>query len=342
MMYSLSKPAAMAVLQDFPWLDRRSYPLHGTSRPFGPLSLLNLSFGIALIICALGANSATAQEIPTVDASPILYFPNANSRPTYFTVHNVHEAWVISKGEGIKVGILDHSFGYDVHKDLYTGGKNFQTGDWGESFNNVSHHVFWMASTLHEIAPSVEIYALGTYSSDESDKVDAMIQAINWAIANNIDVLTYSAARISPVNRVRLDSCVDRAIAKGIVTTFIHYPHPGNILPTWLGPMTGDDEREPDVNILHYDYSVVFTKPYVNWMQDGAEAGYRPFLSISSTSPVTAGFVAMLKSVRPDLTPIELKRILMETSRATVFEGKESPRTVDIAAAIRNVTKLRK
>ena len=50
----------------------------------------------------------------------------------------------------------------------------------------------------------------------------------------------------------------------------------------------------------------------------------------------------MLKSVRPDLTPIELKRILMETSRATVFEGKESPRTVDIAAAIRNVTKLRK
>ena len=100
-----------------------------------------------------------------------------------------------------------------------------------------------MASTLREIAPDVEIYALGTSSSDESDKVDAMIQAINWAIANDLDVLTYSGPRFSPENRVRLDSCVDRALAKGIVTTFIHYPHPGNILPGWLGPRTGDPTR---------------------------------------------------------------------------------------------------
>jgi hypothetical protein len=106
--------------------------------------------------------------------------------------------------------------------------------------------------------------------------------------------------------------------------------------------MTGDDDREPDLNILHYDYSVVFTKQYADWMQHGTAAGYRPFLSLSSTSPVTAGFVALLKSVRPDLKPTELKRILMETSRATIFEGKESPRTVDIAAAIRSVTKPRK
>jgi hypothetical protein len=340
-MFSLKKSGAMAGLQNLSWSGRRSNPLQGTSQQFRRLSLIYPYFGIVFFIFTVGANTASAQEIPTVDAPHILYFPNANSRPTYFTIHNVHEAWVISKGEGIKVGILDHSFGYDVHKDLYAGGKNFQAGEWGESFHNVSHHGFWMASTLREIAPSVEIYALGTYSSNESDKVDAMIQAINWAIANNIDVLTYSATRFSPENCLRLDSCVDRAIAKGIVTTFIHYPHPDNILPTWLGPMTGDDDREPDVNILHYDYSVVFTKPYANWMQDGEAAGYRPFLSLSSTSPVTAGFVAMLKSVHPNLTPIELKRILMETSRATVFEGMESPRTVDIGAAIRSVTKLR-
>lgn len=141
---------------------------------------------------------------------------------------------------------------------------------------------------------------------------------------------------------MKLDSCVERAIAKGIVTTFIHYPHHGNILPTWLGPRTGDDDREPDVNILHYDYSVVFTKQYADWMQSGTAAGYRPFLSLSSTSPVTAGFVAILKSVRPDLKPLELRQILMDTSRAIVFEGKESPRTVDMAAAIRSVTSPRK
>lgn len=59
----------------------------------------------------------------------------------------------------------------------------------------------------------------------------------------------------------------------------------------------------------------------------------------SSTSPVTAGFVALLKSVRPTLTPTQLKRILMSTARVTMFEGQRSPRTVDIAAALRSVTK---
>jgi len=120
---------------------------------------------------------------------------------------------------------------------------------------------------------------------------------------------------------------------------FIHYPHSGNLLPTWLGPRTGDDEREPDVDILQYDYSILFTKQYADWMQQGTTAGHRPFLSISSTSPVTAGFVALLKSMRPELKPAELKRILMKTSRTTLFEGRASPRTVDIAAAVQSVTK---
>jgi hypothetical protein len=196
-----------------------------------------------------------------------------------------------------------------------------------------------MASTLREVAPEVDIYALGTYSSDESAKVNAMVRAIDWAIENDLDVLTYSAARFSAENRPRLDEAVDRALEHGIVFTFIHYPHPGNLLPTWLGPRSGDDEREPDVNILHYDYQLIFTERYLDWLERGKESGYRPYLSISSTSPVTAGFVALLKGVQPDLGPAEIKRILMETSRPLTFEGQRAPRTVDAAAALRSVIK---
>jgi hypothetical protein len=266
-----------------------------------------------------------------------LVFPNANSRPTYFSIHNVREAWELSKGAGVKVGILDHSFGFRTHPGLYAGGESFQTDDWGQAFDNVSHHGFWMASTLHEVAPEVQIYALGTYSSDENAKVNAMVRAIDWAIAQHLDVLTYSAERFSPAGRPRLDSAVSRALAAGIVTTFIHYPHPGNLLPTWLGPRNGDDEREPDVNILHYDYQFVFTRRYADWMQRGRQSEYVPFLSMSSTSPVTAAFVAMLRSVRPDLAPADVKRILMETSRPMTFEGRRAERVVDIAAALRSV-----
>ncbi|UCG88551.1 MAG: S8/S53 family peptidase [Gemmatimonadota bacterium] len=296
---------------------------------------LGLTLGALLVWFGITTTAHRVQD--TVGAPPVIRFPNANSRQTYFTIHNIWEAWEISRGEGVRVGILDHSFGYDEHEGLYAGGENFQTDEWGTYFGSESHHGFWMAATLREVAPQVEIYALGTYSSDEYAKVGAMIRAIDWAIKHDLDVLTYSAARISTENRPRLDAAVDRALEHGIVTTFIHYPHPGNLLPTWLGPRSGDDEREPDVNILHYDYQLIFTERYLNWLERGSDSGYRPYLSISSTSPVTAGFVAMLKSVQPNLQPADYKQILMQTSRSLTFEGQHAPRVVDIAAALRRV-----
>ncbi len=340
-MLSIDKPSAIVRLSGYSWHAPRAHLPLSTPCPSAGQSLLLLASGLALLALIFGVGCGATREVSTVDAPAILYFPNANSRPTYFTIHNVYDAWTISKGAGVKVGILDHSFGYDAHPGLYAGGENFQP-DWAESFKNGSHHGFWMASTLREIAPEAKIYALGTYSSNGSQKVDAMFRAIDWAIAHDLDVLTYSADRFSPKDRARLDGAVDRAIAKGIVTTFIHYPHPGNLLPTWLGPRTGDDERDPDVNILQYDYLVIFTKQYADWMRHRKGGEYQPFLSISSTSPVTAGFVALLKSARPDLKPAEIKEILMKTSRETTFEGRTSPRTVDIAAALRSVTKLQK
>jgi hypothetical protein len=293
-----------------------------------------LGFLAALLVLGASASHQSAK----VEVPPAFYFPGANSRPTYFTIHNVYEAWATSKGRGVKVGVLDHSFGFRTHPGLYAGGANFQTGEWGEPFDSVSWHGYWMAATLREMAPEVEVYALGTHSSNEGTKVDAMVRAIDWAIEHQLNVLTYSGERFSAAVRPRLDSAVNRALAKGMITTFIHYPHPDNLLPTCLCPRGGDDERDPDVNIFPYDYSVLFTKQYADWMERGSASGYRPFLSISSTSPVTAAFVAILKSARPDLGPTAVKRVLMETSHRTTFEGRMSQRTVDVAAAVRSVT----
>jgi len=299
---------------------------------------VRVCFAALAMLAAWGAvSTGSAQENPTVSAPAILRFPNANSRQTYFTMHRIWDAWEISKGAGVKVGILDHSFGFRIHEGLYAGGENFQQDEWGTSFDTTSHHGYWMASTLREIAPEAEIYALGTYSSDEDAKVDAMVRAIDWATEHDLDVLTYSAERFSAAVRPRLDAAVDRALAHGIVIVFIHYPHSGNLLPTWLGPTSGDDERPGDINILHYDYQVIFTERYVDWLERGEQSGYRPYLSISSTAPVTAGIVAMMKSVRPELTPAEVKRILVETSREVTFEGYVSPHTVDAAAAVSRV-----
>lgn len=289
---------------------------------------------IGILASFLLPGSLTSQDV--------LVFPGANSRETYFTVHNIHPAHAVTRGAGARVGILDHSFGMDAHPELYAGGENFQEGDWGETFRSQSHHGYWMALVLREIAPEVEIYALNTYSSNEEERVQAMVKAIDWAVDHDLDAITYSARAFSPEARRILDPAVDRAIDAGVVVVFIHYPHPRNVFPSWIGPMTGDDEREPDLNIFHYDYTVVFADRYSAFMNgdDERARGYRPFLSLSSTAPVTAGFVAMLRSLDPTLTPARIREILMESGGPHEVEGRRGPRVPDVAAAVERVQAL--
>jgi hypothetical protein len=283
---------------------------------------------IPLLLAAVPSAAATQDR---------LVFPDANSRPTSFSVHNLHRAQELASGAGVRVGILDHSFGLGAHPELYAGGENFQTGMWGETFKEQSHHGYWMALALREVAPAAEIYAMNTYSGDEAERVAAMVQAIDWAIARQLHVLTYSARGFSPEARAVLDPAVERAHAAGIITTFIHYDHPGNIFPTWLGPEPVDGSgRDADLNLFHYDYRVVFIDEYrAHAAGDTATTrGYVPFLSLSSTSPLTAGMVALLRSLDPSLTAEGCRRILMETSRPMEFEGRHAPRVPDAYAAL--------
>lgn len=291
--------------------------------------------GLGLLLAAAGFAGFTLRE-PAVQT---LVFPGANSRETFMSMHNIPAAHALSKGAGVKVGILDHGFGTEVHPGLYAGGKNFQDGPSGARYATGSSHGYWLALALREVAPEAEIYALGTYHfTDEAAKVRAMVQGIDWAIAHHLDVLTYSARRFSDNLRPALDSAVERAHAAGIVTTFIHYPHPDNLLPTWIGPSGSDEGREADVNIYHFDYTRVYIPRVLQW-QDGQDhrIGLHPFLSVSSTSVVTAGMVALMLSIDPTLSPDACKRILMEHSRPVTLDGMTGPRVPDAYAAVRAV-----
>lgn len=156
-----------------------------------------------------------------------------NNRDSYDSIHNITEAHKLSKGKGIKIGLLDWGFGYMNHSSLYTDGLNFTDNTY--NFNHLSEHGYWMTNALREVAPECETYALGTYIHDSEDKwVDALIDAINWSIENNMDILTLSHKKISSVNRTRFDEAVNKSNKKVIVTTFIHYSNPNNILPDGL------------------------------------------------------------------------------------------------------------
>ena len=295
-----------------------------------------------ILVCSVILNIYLAQRFGESDRIWNINFPDANSRDTYDSIHHVREAQKVSTGAGVKVGILDWGFGYEEHEGLYAGGKDFTTYSYHEdNFNHTSEHGFWMAQTLKEIAPDAEVYALGTYVPDDEDEwVDAMIEAVRWAMEEGIDILTLSHQAVSEENRERFDAEVDKAVEQGIVTTFIHYDNPNNILPwgIWDDGGEGYYSREADLNIFQYDYNTLFLDNYREAVKNpDFDGNYRGelYMSISSMSVVTAGFVAILKEIDDTLTPAEYKEILIETSRPMEYEGERAEHVADIGEAVR-------
>src|SRR5512146_331905 len=128
-----------------------------------------LALVAVLTVALVLAGVARWKSAPTV-----LVFPNASSRETYFTLHNILPAQGMTKGKGAKVGILDHYFALEDHPDLYAGGMNFLGDGRNDELTKLSSHGYWMALVLHEVAPEARIYALNVASSDEQEMVDAI------------------------------------------------------------------------------------------------------------------------------------------------------------------------
>jgi len=94
--------------------------------------------------------------------------------------------------------------------------------------------------------------------------------------------------------------------------------------------------RDPDINIFHFDYNVLLINNYINYLEEGdTNAKFRLYLSFSSMSPVTAGFVAILKSINRGLTPLEYKNILIKTSYQMEYNGENADHIVDIGKAVK-------
>jgi hypothetical protein len=264
---------------------------------------------------------------------------DANTRDTYETVHRVREAQRRATGRGVRVGILDKYFGFDRHHDLYAGGEDF-VGD-AASFERIDEHGHWMATTLREIARGAEVFALNVRSDDRTREADAIARAIDWAVERHLNVLTYSARPFAAEHRPKIDEAVKRAAASGIVTTFVHYPLEENLLPTGLFPGgPGEESRPTDGAIFHYDYNTLLLSVYEK-NRKILDAGGRPrsgddvpYFSISSTSPVVAGIVALMMEVRGGLPPAEYKRVLVETSRPFEYRGRTVDRVVDAPRAL--------
>jgi len=278
-----------------------------------------------------------------------IYFNDSNSRDTYFTLHNVKSAHSVTLGKGVKVGVIDWLFSYGDNPSLYAGYADISGKP--ECLNQ-SGHGFWMANTLREISPDCKIYAINAVEyGDYANCIGLFENAIDWSINNGIEILTYSHATFDGDDKPRAHAVIEKAANAGIITTFIHCDSPYNIWPYGCFPFwqSGNFDRTPDVNILHFDSNVLRMEVYERFraitsagqsVQSGDDV---PFFSFSSMSPVLGGFIALMKERNKDLSADECRMILIETSFSITEQGRNwydlNPcnRVVDIGKAVASI-----
>jgi hypothetical protein len=265
--------------------------------------------------------------------------PPVSSQDSYSSIHKLHQAHALSLGRGARVGILDHSFQAQAHPELYAGFVEFLPPESRLPQASESNRGYWMTLALAETAPEAQVFALNTYHPDEDLRVEAMVRAIDWAINEGLDAVTYCSEPFSKEAREKLDPAVTRAVASGVVVIFANYFHPLNILPGGLGQPEPLGTRAPDLRIFSYECAVAVADEVVALMDpdDDRISRFRPSLARPSAGPVAAGLVALVRSLAPEISPVEVKRILMETSRPLLFQGAQEDKVPDAYAALARV-----
>ncbi len=131
------------------------------------------------------------------------------------------------RGAGVKVAIIDTGIDYS-HPDLmenYRGGYNFITETappLDDSSNSHGTHVAGIIAAKDNgtgvvgVAPDAELYALKVLDHLGFGSLSGVIAAIEWAIANKMDVINLSLGGL-PVDFPPLKDVCDRAVAAGIV-----------------------------------------------------------------------------------------------------------------------------
>ncbi|MFE5973442.1 type VII secretion-associated serine protease mycosin [Streptomyces sp. NPDC056460] len=291
------------------------------------------------------------------------------------TLHTT-EAWQTTKGEGITVAVLDTGVD-DQHPDLegsVLAGRDLIGFGASRGDRAWARHGTAMAGIIAGhghgpdggdgvlgIAPDARILPVrvileGTDTSrDKARKTrgTALAEGIRWAADHGADVINMSLGDDSKSAHPDAgeDAAVQYALAKGVSVVasagnggekgdHISYPaaYPGVIA------VTAVDRYGTHASFSTRRWYATVSAPGVDIAIADPDRRYYEGWGTSAAAAFASGAVALVRSAHPDLTPAQVKRLLIDTARSRPEGGRSDAKgygTVDPAAAIEAGAKIK-
>ncbi len=264
---------------------------------------------------------------------------------------NIEDAWKLSKGEGVTIAIIDDGINLG-HEDLPTNiigtyNADTQTSDvqYYPDFEYPASHgntcAGFAASPINDIgtvgaAPYSNILIIKL----DSSSIYAMIRAFDYAQTHGAKVISCSwgTNSVSEALVTKLKEVYD----EGITVVFaagndsadmdtMYYDDESEV--QWVIGVGASSEENEIASYSNYGYNIDIIAPGGDYdistgilgLDDMDNQGYTDQLGLvnqnysftsgtSFSTPITAGIIALMYSVNPNLTPAEIRTILINTA----------------------------
>ncbi len=234
-------------------------------------------------------------------------------------------AWGHSTGKGVRVAVIDTGVEHDhpALGDSVRGGviveydEDAEDGyrvDPDERPRDLSGHGTACAGIIHSLAPEAEIYSIRVLGRDMRGRALQFAGGLEWAIANDMQVINMSLSTSKEEYFALFHELADLAFFKGVnlVSAVNNIPAP-SYPSTFSSEISVAAHDCPDPFTFYYNPlpPVEFGAPGIDVEVAWLNKQYATNTGNSFAAPHIAGIVALIRGKHPDLTPFQIKTVLM-------------------------------
>ncbi|MFC4557957.1 S8 family serine peptidase [Virgibacillus kekensis] len=237
-------------------------------------------------------------------------------------------------GKNINIAVIDT--GISSHPDLEIAG-GYSTvdnvTDWTDD-NGHGTHVAGVIGAEQDgfgvvgVAPDANIYAIKALDSNGEGTLDDLIEAIDWSIQHNIDIINLSLG--TDFNSQTFEDIINKAYNAGILIVSAT----GNggkgtpvMFPAKYENVIGVSAVDETFNITPFSSTgpeVEFSAPGMNIISTYLDGGYGIADGTSQASPHVAGILALLKERFPKKSAAELRADLANYTQDLGMSGRDN------------------
>jgi subtilisin family serine protease len=263
---------------------------------------------------------------------------------------NAYNAWNYTQGDGVKVGVIDTGIDYN-HPDLkpnYAGGYNIvkQNNDPMDDHGHGTHVAGTIAAVrdlkgVVGVAPKVKLYAVKVLDSNGSGQYSWIIDGIQWAVNNKMNVINMSLG--GPSGSDALKAAIDAAYKAGVVIVCaagndsgpVNYPAKYDSAIA----VSASDSSDKLASFSSRGAEIDFIAPGVSIYSTYKGGVYKTLSGTSMASPHMAGLAALVVGYGIK-EPAKVVEVLKKSASSLGLKPEEEGYGLVDAAKIPQVVKL--